>query len=86
MKIHVYMKNKEYDVIGYEYIEKFINNFSDIPNMDLDMHSIKSKDYFDININKDFIENIKNKYKDLLVVDKLILLRAGSIINKMIKE
>lgn len=28
MKIHVYMKNKEYDAIGYEYIEKFINNFS----------------------------------------------------------
>ena len=45
MKIHVYMKNKEYDAIGYEYIEKFINNFSDIPNMDLDMHSIKSGTY-----------------------------------------
>ena len=29
---------------------------------------------------------IKNKYKDLSVVDKLILLRAGSIINKMMKE
>lgn len=86
MKIHVYMKNKEYDAIGYEYIEKFINNFSDAPNMDLDIHSIKSKDYFDININKNFIENIKNKYKDLSVVDKLILLRAGSIINKMMKE
>lgn len=49
MKIHVYMKNKEYDDIGYKYIEKFINNFSDIPNIDLDIRSIKSKDYFDIN-------------------------------------
>lgn len=80
------MKNKEYDAIGYKYIEKFINNFSDIPNIDLDIHSIKSKDYFDININKNFIENIKNKYKDLSVVDKLILLRVGSVINKMMKE
>lgn len=78
MKISIYLNEKDRKIINNNYIDKFINNFSDCK----DVFIMKNDERYDIYIGKieDMVENIEN----LSLLDRLILSKAASIITSII--
>ena len=69
--------DNDHDDIG-NYIEKFINNFSDCK----DVFIMKNDEHYDVYIGK--IENMIENIENLSLLDRLILSKAASIITSII--
>ena len=78
MKISIYLNEKDRKIINNNYIEKFINNFSDCK----DVFIMKNDEHYDVYIGK--IENMVENIENLSLLDRLILSKAASIITFII--